>query len=188
LPTKAGELKELPRAGDLQINAARAAWFPDGKRFLLSGNESGHGARLYVLDLQGSKPQPMTPEGTDVLTFSLSPNGQSVAAVGPDGKGYIYAVPSGEAQPIKGMREGEVPVSWTADSTSLFVYRTSDLPAKVYRLNLTTGERTLWKQLMPPDPAGVELVGPIWPSADGKAYVYGYRRMLSDLYLVDGLR
>ena len=188
LPTKAGELKELPRAGDLQINAARAAWFPDGKRFLLSGNESGHGARLYVLDLQGSKPQPMTPEGTDVLTFSLSPNGQSVAAVGPDGKGYIYAVPAGQAQPIKGMQEGEVPVSWTADSTGLFVYRTSDLPAKVYRLNLTTGERTLWKQLMPPDPAGVEMVGPIEPSADGKAYVYGYRRMLSDLYLVHGLR
>jgi hypothetical protein len=68
------------------------------------------------------------------------------------------------------------------------VYRPSDLPAKVYRLNVETGQRTLWKQLMPPDPAGVELVGPILPTPDGKAYVYGYRRMLSDLYLVDGLK
>lgn len=26
------------------------------------------------------------------------------------------------------------------------------------------------------------------PTPDGKAYVYGYRRMLSDLYVVDGLK
>jgi hypothetical protein len=111
-----------------------------------------------------------------------------VAAVGPDGRGYLYPIPAGEALPIKGLEDGEVPLSWTADSMSLYIYRPSDLPAKVYRLNIATGQRTLWKQLMPPDPAGVELVGPILPSADGKAYVYGYRRMLSDLYLVDGLK
>ena len=51
-----------------------------------------------------------------------------------------------------------------------------------------TGQRTLWKQLMPPDPAGVEYVGPISAYSDGKSYVYGYRRMLSDLYVVDGLK
>jgi len=188
LPTKAGESKKLPHSDLVQINAARAAWFPDGKRFLVSGNEQGHGARLYVQDLDGSKPQPVTPEGTDALTFSLSPDGHLLAAVGPDGKGYFYPIPAGEPRPIKGLNDGEVPVSWTGDSTGLYVYRTSDLPAKVYRLNIATGQRTLWKQLMPPDPAGVELVGPIQPSADGKAYVYGYRRMLSDLYLVDGLK
>jgi eukaryotic-like serine/threonine-protein kinase len=188
LPTKAGESKTLPHTSLAQVNSARAAWFPDGKRFLLSGNEAGHGARLYVQDLEGSKPQAVTPEGTDALTFSLSPSGQSVAAVGPDGKGYIFPIPAGEPRPIKGLGDGEAPISWTADSTGLYVYRPSDLPARVYRLNIETGQRTLWKQLMPPDPAGVELVGPIEPSADGKAYVYGYRRMLSDLYLVDGLK
>jgi Tol biopolymer transport system component len=188
LPTKAGESRALPHGGLVQINSARAAWFPDGKRFLLSGNEAGHGARLYVQDLDGTKPEAVTPEGTDALTFSLSPNGRTVAAVGPDGRGYLYPIPAGEALPIKGLEDGEVPLSWTADSMSLYIYRPSDLPAKVYRLNIATGQRTLWKQLMPPDPAGVELVGPILPSADGKAYVYGYRRMLSDLYLVDGLK
>jgi len=188
LPTKAGESKQLPNGGLVQINSARAAWFPDGKRFLLSGNETGHGARIYVQDLEGSKPQPITPEGTDSLTFSLSPSGQSVAAVGPDGKGYIYPVASGEPRLIKGLEDGEVPVGWTGDSSGLYVYRPSDLPSKVFRLNLETGQRALWKQLMPPDPAGVELVGPVLISSDGKAYVYGYRRMLSDLYLVDGLK
>ena len=188
LPTKAGESKALPRSTVSQFNTGRAAWLPDGKRILLSGNETGHGARLYVLDLEDTKPQPITPEGIDVLTFSLSPGGRAVAAVGPDGKGYFYPIPAGEPRPIKGLGDGEVPVGWTADSKGLYVYRPSDLPAKVYQLNIDTGQRTLWKQLMPPDPAGVEYVGPILPTPDGKAYVYGYRRMLSDLYVVDGLK
>jgi Tol biopolymer transport system component len=188
LPTKAGEAKALPHGALGQINNARAAWFPDGKRFLLSGNEPGQGGRLYVQDLEGGKPQPVSPEGTDSLTFSLSPDGRTVAAVGPDGKGYFYPIPAGEPHPIKGLNDGEVPAGWTSDSNSIYVDRPSDLPAKVYRLNVETGQRTLWKQLMPPDPAGVEYVGPILPTPDGKSYVYGYRRMLSDLYVVDGLK
>jgi len=188
LPTKAGEAKTLPHGALGQINNARAAWFPDGKRFLLSGNEAGQGGRLYVQDIDGGKPLPVSPEGTDALTFSLSPDGKTVAAVGPDGKGYFYPIPAGEPRPIKGLNDGEVPAGWTSDSSSIYVDRPSDLPAKVYRLNIETGQRTLWKQLMPPDPAGVEYVGPILPTPDGKSYVYGYRRMLSDLYVVDGLK
>jgi serine/threonine protein kinase len=188
LPTKAGESRVLPHSALGQINNARASWFPDGKRFLLSASEAGKGGRLYVQSLDGGTPQAVSPEGTDAITFSLSLSGKQVAAVGPDGKGYLYPIPAGEPQPIKGLEGGEVPVGWTSNSTGLYVYRPSDLPAKVYRLNVETGQRTLWKQLMPPDPAGVELVGPILPTPDGKAYVYGYRRMLSDLYLVDGLK
>ena len=188
LPTKAGESKVLPHGTLAQINAARAAWFPDGKRFLLSGNETGHGPRLYVQDVAGGNAQPITPEGVDVLTFSLAPGGQALAAVAADGKGYFYPIPAGEPRPIKGLNDGEVPVGWTADSTGLYVYRPSELPATVYLVNIATGQRTLWKQLMPPDPAGVEYVGPILPTPDGKSYVYGYRRMLSDLYVVDGLK
>ena len=111
-----------------------------------------------------------------------------VAAVGADGMANLYPIPAGDPRPVKGVSNGEVPAGWTADSTSLYVYRPSELPAKVYRLNINTGQRTLWKQLMPPDPAGVEYVGPILPTPDGKTYVYGYRRMLSDLYIVDGLK
>jgi hypothetical protein len=62
------------------------------------------------------------------------------------------------------------------------------LPARVYLLDAGTGKRTLWKQLMPPDPSGVEYIGPMLPTPDGKTYVYGYRRLLSDLYLVEGLK
>ena len=50
------------------------------------------------------------------------------------------------------------------------------------------GQRTLWKELMPTDPAGVENIGPILMTADAKTCVFGYHRMLADLYLVEGLK
>jgi len=185
LPTGAGEPRQLQGHN---IVHSTARWFSDGKRVLLAGNEADHGLRLYVQDIDADKIVPVTPEGTNGLAFALSPDGSAVAAVGPDDKGYVFPIPSGEPRPIKGMEAGEVPVEWSADGHSLYVYRGGDLPAKVYRVDLSTGNRVLWKQLMPPDPAGVEFVGPVLPTPDGKAYVYGYRRLLSDLYLVEGLQ
>jgi len=44
------------------------------------------------------------------------------------------------------------------------------------------------EELMPVDPAGVNIIWPICVAPDGKSYMYGYRRYLSDLYLVEGLR
>ena len=185
LPTGPGEPKPLEGHG---IIHSAACWFPDGTRILISGTESNHGARLYVQDVATNKVEPISPEGTNALSFALSPDGQQVAAVGPDGKGYFFPVASGQPKPIPGILPGEGPVGWDRDGHSLYVYRSGELPAKVYRLEISTGHRTLWKQLMPPDPAGVEYVGPVLPAPDGKAYAYGYRRLLSDLYLVEGLK
>jgi hypothetical protein len=77
---------------------------------------------------------------------------------------------------------------FTSDSRSLYVYQPGELPARVYRLDLQTGQRTFWKELMPSDPAGVETIGPILMTPDGKTCVFGYHRMLADLYLVEGLK
>jgi serine/threonine protein kinase/Tol biopolymer transport system component len=185
LPTGAGEPKQLDGHG---IIHSAAHWFPDGTRILFSGTESNHGVRLYVQDIATNKIEAISPEGTNGLSFALSPDGRLVAAVGPDGKGYLFPVASGEPKLIPGLLAGEAPVAWSADGRSLYIYRGGELPAKIYRLDIISGSRTLWKQLMPPDPAGVEYVGPILPAPDGTAYAYGYRRLLSDLYLVEGLR
>jgi eukaryotic-like serine/threonine-protein kinase len=185
LPTGPGELKPLPGHN---IVHGSACWFSDGKRILVSGTESNRGSRLYVQDIGDNKIEAVTPEGTNGLSFALSPDGHQVAAIGPDEKGYLFPIPSGDPQPIKGLQPGEVPVAWTADGHSLYVYRGGDLPSKVYRLDVATGNRALWRELMPPDPSGVEFVGPVLPTPDGRSYVYGYRRLLSDLYLVEGLQ
>jgi len=185
LSTRAGEPRAL--SGE-PINYVDARWFPDGKRFLFSGNEPDHGVRLYVQDLVGGKPSAISPEGTYGLAFLISPDGQEVAAVGPDQKAYLYPVSGGKPRPIPALAEGELPVAWSGDGRSIFVYRPAELPTKVDRIELATSRRTLWKELRPSDPAGVEFLGPILMTADEKTYVYGYRRLLTDLYVVEGLK
>lgn len=111
-----------------------------------------------------------------------------MAAIGPDQKGSLYPVNGGEPRPIPGQEESEEPISGGAEDRSLFIYRPGELLAKVYRLDMTTGQRTLWKQLIPSDLAGVNPIGLIVLISDGKTYVYGYHRTLTDLYLVKGLK
>jgi Tol biopolymer transport system component len=185
LTTGAGEPKNLTNDN---INHAFARWFPDGKRILFSGNEPGKGVRLYVLEVASGKSQAITPEGVNGTRFVISPDSQWVAGIGPDQKGYLYPVGGGEPRMINGLNPGEQPITFSSDGHSLYLYQPGELPAKVERLDVQTGKRTPWKQLMPSDPAGVENIGPILLTPDAKNCVYGYHRMLADLYLVEGLK
>jgi serine/threonine protein kinase len=185
LPTGPGEAKPLTHDS---INHSRAKWLPDGQRFLFSGKEPGHAARIYRQDSPEGKPVPISPEGIDPLVLVLSPDGQQVIGVGPDEKAYFYPVAGGEPRAVPGIEPGEQPVQWSDDGKAVYFYRLGDLPAKVYRLELLTGHKALWKELMPSDSAGVSRIGPILITPDGKSCLYGYHRILSDLYLVEGLK
>jgi eukaryotic-like serine/threonine-protein kinase len=185
LPTKAGEPKLLTNDA---ISHFSGRWFPDGKRILFSGNEPGHGVRLYVQDLAARNPRAITPEGTLEFAYALSPDGKVVAAIGPDQRGYLYPVAGGEPRPIPGFAAGDRPITWSADGRGLYMYRYGGLPAKVYRLEVETGQRKLWKQLVPSNPAGVDVIEPILETPDGKSYAYSHRRSLSALYWVEGLK
>lgn len=186
LPTKAGEARPLTNDA---INHNTARWLPDGKQFVFSGNEPGRGVRLYVQAATDGKPLAITPEGVNGTAFAVSSDGQMVAAIGADLKGYLYPT-SGHGEPrlIPGLQPGDLATSWSQDNKALFVYQPGEVPAKVYRLDLATGKRTLWKQLVPGDPAGVATIGPILVTPDGKTFVYGFHRTLADLYLVEGLK
>jgi hypothetical protein len=63
-----------------------------------------------------------------------------------------------------------------------------DFPARVMRVDLATGKREPWKELMPSDPAGIVRVGPALLTPDGHAYAYDYERTLSDLYVVEDMK
>ena len=185
LTTGAGEPKDLTKD---KVNHSWAHWFPDGKRVLFSGNEPGKGVRLYVYDPAAGKSSPITPEGVSGTAFVISPDSQTVAGIGADQKGYLYPIAGGEPRVIPGLQPGEQPITFSSDGGSLYIYQPGELPAKVDRLDLHTGKRTVWKQLMPTDPAGVETIGPILMTPDAKTCVFGYHRMLADLYLVEGLK
>ena len=62
-------------------------------------------------------------------------------------------------------------------------------PSHVYRIELATGHRELWKELGPSDRAGVFGISSIQISRDGRAYAYAASRAVtSELYLVEGLK
>ncbi len=184
LPTGAGSPRAIPKSG---LVYQWGAFLPDGKRLVLTASEPGHGARIYVQELDGSKPRAITPEGYTTLQKTISPDGRTVAAVGPDRKVHLCSTDGGQPRPLPGAREDELPFGWTADGRSIYLGRITN-PARVDVCDVSTGERRLWKEIVPPDPAGVLAIGPILITPDGKSYVYSYRRLLDDLFLVTGLK
>jgi serine/threonine protein kinase/WD40 repeat protein len=186
LPTGAGEPKRLTMESVRPEQAA--AWLPDG-RILFAGNEANRGVRLFVQSVAGGKPRPITPEGigTAFPGFAVSPDGKSVAAIGSDRRGMLFRIDGGGvSRPIPGIVDGEFPLRFAEDGRSLFVWK-RELPARVYRVDLETGNRELWKELMPVDPGGVERISNVVVTPDAKSYAYTYSRLLSDLFVVEGL-
>jgi serine/threonine protein kinase/dipeptidyl aminopeptidase/acylaminoacyl peptidase len=188
LPTGTGEKRELPLEG---VGPEQAAyWMPDGKNILYAGSESGHGIRLYLRSVDGSKPRAVSPEGiaTALPGFAITPDGKSVAAIGPDRKAQIFPIDGGAARPIAGVQDGEFPLRFSPDGRWLYVWKRGDVPARVTRVEIESGRRELWKDLLPADPAGVERISNVLVAPDGKSYAYCYARLLSDLFVVEGLR
>ena len=184
-PTGSGEARPLPREG---LRLQTGGWFPDGTRLAVTANEPGHGPRIFIWDIAGGKPRALTPEGYRSVRRGVSPDGKYIVARGPDQKLYLYPSVGGEPTVVPGAASEDTPCGWSADGRSIYVYRRADLPAKVYLLDVTTGQRRLWKELMPADSAGVSGIAPPVMTADGTYYVYSYLRTLSDLYLVEGLK
>jgi hypothetical protein len=184
LPVGAGEPRDLTRAG-LGYHA-RGAFFADGRRVLFAATEPGRGTRSYVQGLEDGVPRAVTPEG--VLGVAVSPDGRLVAGSGRDREFHLYTVEDGEERSIPGLAAEDNVIRWSADGGSLFVYRRAELPARVFKLDLAHGRKQLWKEMMPADPAGVISVAAIQISADESSWIYNYRRVLSDLYLLQGAK
>jgi Tol biopolymer transport system component len=136
--------------------------------------------------LDDATPHAISMEG--VRSNVLSPDGKFVAARGPDEKVYLFPVGGGEPKVVAGVQPGEFPTAWSADGRSIFVIARGQIPAQVFRVDVATGQRTSWRSLEPADAAGIDTIRGVLISADDKAYVYGYSRTLSDLYLVQGLK
>ena len=186
LPTGTGETQMLTTGN---IFCHWANFLPSGHQVVFAGNEPGHGNRIYIMAIPGGHLRSITPEGVGVVSYTrfVSPDGKSFLAVEADGTPSIRSVETGEPKPIPGWTGGEVAAGWAGDGKSIYVYRGS-VPAPVYEIDLATGHRQLWKELNPPDSAGINFIRPPHISADGKVYAYNYNRVLSDLYVVDGLK
>ena len=188
LPTGMGEPRELKLNGQFENGAA---WMPDSRRAVLAGTVGKEGFRLHVVDTLDEKTTAISPEGIfsgGTREFAVSPDGRVVAGMSKDQMIVLYPVDGSAATPVPSAEKGEVPITWSADGTMLYVYRPTALPARVFRITLATGAREPWKEFMPPDPAGVYKISPLLITPDATGYAYTAMRTLSDLYAVEGLK
>ena len=187
LPTGAGDPRPLD-TGDLSPYFA-GRWLPDGKRILYAAGEPGHGPRIYVQDTEGGKPRAISPEGIRAGYGNLvSNNGQWVAAFDPGQKAVLYPVEGGEPRPLPGAGVKDAMVHWSRDGRFIYSYVLGEIPARVDRLEVATGRREPWMEFLPPDSSGIIDIGPMLFTPDMKAYAYTYKSVLSNLYLVTGLK
>ncbi len=184
LPTGAGEPRQLTH--DKQLEHIRVNWFPDGNGVVFVANEANRPPRIFVMNLRDGKSRAVTPEGVLGFGGRVSPDGKYVLAIR-DHQVFQYPIEGGDPKPFPGLQEYDAVLQWNADANSLLV-ATRGVPAKILRVDLTTGKREEWKEIAPSDPAGVENLPVIRFSADSKSYAYSYFRTLSDLYVVEGLK
>jgi serine/threonine protein kinase/Tol biopolymer transport system component len=185
IPTGVGKPRPLPAHGISRFGGAR--WFPDGKRILLTGAPPGRAQRSYVQDTESGSLKPLTPEGTWGL--AISPEPSRIAATSSSNSGLSIWSDTGDLQRhIPNSSSDDRPVAFSADGKFLWLFRRGEVPGYVYQLDVQSGRRTLWQTLEPPDTAGVYSIIEFQITPDGKSYFYSYTRLLSQLYLVRGLK
>src|SRR5581483_8952724 len=184
VPIGPGEPVRVP-VGDLNVQGA--SWFPNGKRMLLAANETGRAFREYVLDLPDGKPRPISPEGAWTQWNTISPDGKQIAAS--EGETiHIYSADGNDSRVVPNVAAGELPIRWSTDPEWIFVANPALIPTKVYKLNIITGKKDLWMSVSPQDRTGLDSTSSLRITPDGKYYAYSYERLLSDLYVISGLK
>ena len=187
LPTRTGEARPFTHDG---IHHQGAAWTPDGKRIVFVGNEPGHRIRYYVQSVDGGPPRAITPENVSYNSadpLAISPDGKSVAVAGSDGKIVLYPLDDGAPRTVPKL-DGFAPLRWCRDNRSLMVYQAGDVPLKIFRADIGSGERSLWKELAPAYKTGLIGIPVVRIGADCQGSAYSALYFPGELWIVSGLR
>ncbi len=118
---------------------------------------------------------------------SVSPDGKLVFSVRGDNKAFLYPVDGGEPRAVEAYEAGQWPGGWSKDGRFLFLYSTEGMPIRVWRVDLGSGQRELWREVAPADANRGEILNNFVVSEDGRSYAYSYSRSTSELYVVEGM-
>jgi len=100
----------------------------------------------------------------------------------------LYPLDGGAPRPLPGLA-GAIPVGWEGSGRFLYVRGRGAGPrVEVEKLDLRSGARSPLAEVAPRDPVGVDAIGRVFWSRDGRAYAFNYSRRLSELYLAEHLR
>lgn len=185
VPTGPGDTRPIPLQG---ISPVETEWLSDGKRILVYGIGPSGNIRPYVVRLSGGAPRPIFPE--DTKAGAVTPDGKWILGIR-ESQVSLYPLDGGEAHPLPqkpGERLNPTNIPRWADDDHTIITAEYGIPARLFRVDIQTWQKKLWKEIAPPDTAGVRSVDWVLITADGTSYVCTFRRVLSELYLVDGLQ
>ncbi len=180
-----GTESEASRVVDVAgLSVSGAAWFPDGRRLFIVASPAGAKIDCYVQELDSGKRSRLPIEYLGAGAPSVSPDGLKVAFSEPSSGTRIYSI---HGELLRQIPPPYVALGWTSDPGSLFVYSPKDLPVKIKRFDVSTGGVTPWKEIAPTDIAGVLGPPDVVMNPDGDAYGYTISKMMTDLFIVEGL-
>lgn len=182
-PIGAGESRRLP-AGEI-TSLKTVAWFPDGMHLLLTGAPEGQALRTYEMDLEGGKPQALGP--ADFVGAAVAKDGKRIAGRNASGEAVVFDRETQKPQAIPGIEPGEALAQWTEDGQALIVYSSTPSEARIYRVEVETGKRTLLQTVEPRDKTGSMQPIRVAYAERSKTYVYNTIRILGTLYVAEGL-
>jgi len=186
LPTGAGETRTVDVA-PVQVDQYFISWMPGAKEFVFLGHEGDARPRAYRVALAGGPARPATREpGAAEFWNRVSPDGRfllQAPGVGAElqGRGAIVDLTNGQTRELQ-LADGDQPVTWEQDGRHVFIAQERDAGATIYRFDLSTSKREIWKEIRPADPAGLLSVGRFFVTPSGNAYAYVATRYLSALY------
>ena len=185
LPSGIGQPVGIPLGPLQNLQGGGGRFLPDGEHLAVNAAMPGQALRTYLLSRTGGAPKPITPAG--VTAVLPSPNGRSVAGLNPEGEVAVYAVDGSGGHAIPGTA-GFTPIGWTNDGLSVYIYKSTEKPARIYMQPVAGGAGKLVRELMPADPAGIVYIGRISMTRDAAAYAYNYYQVQSILYVIDHLK
>jgi DNA-binding beta-propeller fold protein YncE len=165
-------------------NVDDVSFFPDG-RILFCGTESNKPPRCYRKDLTGGTPAPVTPE--HVARGWPAPDGRTILVATTSGAWQVVDVAGGPPRNVAGDHAIDRMVGWSRDSRAIFAVAGRVVPARIDRIDLSTGVRTRVREVMPPDRLGVVQIFIRKVFHDAESYIYGYTRQTSRAVVVSGV-
>ena len=174
------------------VDFSTASFVSDEKQVVFVGSEAGAPLRWFRQAVPSGEAQPITGEvqtfeGYELGSSPVSPDGTMIAAA-KDGVIALYPLDGGEPRALDDVPATMVVIRFTPDGRFLYVQQNVGRSARVYRVEIETGRRELWKVITPSDTTGLSDIYAIQISDDGESYYYTFSRQYSDLFLVEGLR
>jgi eukaryotic-like serine/threonine-protein kinase len=183
VPVGAGQARMLHWDG---LQPRWAQWLPDGQHILLSASNSSQMEATYLTDVNGSTPKQLQ---TGRVPWSSVAPGSSSFVTFLNGAWVVRSISDNNSKAVAGIQVGEIPIAWASDPRHLFVQATTASGLSIYKVDVESGQRELWRTVTPKEQVGLRPMNiPTAITPDGRWMAFTYRTQLGQLYSSENLK